>query len=68
MENEPVKLQSPESRPNPDRRRWLIGAALALIILIALIVFMAARGGRNHGNMPGMDMNGMSLLPQRVVF
>ena len=47
-----------------DRRRWLIGAAIALLLVIALVVFMATRGGsQKHGDMPGMNMDSMGLSP-----
>ena len=47
--------------PAPDRRRrWLVGAAIALILFVVVIVIMARGGGsKGHGDMPGMDMNGM---------
>ena len=52
-------------RPSPggDRRWWLIGAAVALFLIIALVVFMATRGGgQNHGDMPGMNIDSMGVL------
>jgi len=44
-----------------DRRGWLYGTGIALVVVIGLIAFAATRGGDGSGGMPGMDMGGMDM-------
>lgn len=52
----------PPHRPaGGDRRGWLYGTAVAIVVVVGLIVFAATRGDGGDGNMPGMDMGGMDM-------
>jgi len=60
--------ETPSSPPSThpaggDRRGWLYGTGIALVVLIGLIVFAATRGGDGDGSgdMPGMDMDGTDM-------
>jgi len=52
---------APQPRRGGNRRGWLYGAAVAIVVVIGLIVFAATRGGGGDGGMPGMDMGGMDM-------
>jgi manganese oxidase len=52
---------APQPRRGGNRRGWLYGAAVAIVVLIGLIAFAATRGGGGDGGMPGMDMGGMDM-------
>ena len=51
-------------RREGDRRGWLYGSGVALVVVIGSIVFAASRGGDDGGDgmagMPGMDMGGQA--------
>jgi FtsP/CotA-like multicopper oxidase with cupredoxin domain len=54
----------PSARPaDRDRRGWLYGAGIAVVVVVGLIAFAATRGGNGDGSggMPGMDMGGMEM-------
>lgn len=65
-----------DSQPDPsvhraaggDRRGWLYGTGVAIVIVIGLIAFAATRGGGDGDSgmagMPGMDMGGGSSSAQ----
>ncbi|MFP5372322.1 MAG: hypothetical protein ACLGI3_16460, partial [Actinomycetes bacterium] len=58
------ETQAPPRRSGGDRRGWLYGTGVAVVVVIGLIAFLASRGdggGAGHGGMPGMDMSRMDM-------
>jgi len=64
MSDAPSPEPRTRTRAGGDRRGWLYGGFGAAVLVVALIAFVALRGGGDddggHAGMPGMDMGGDS--------